>query len=463
MPIGAARAGFRMGRHKDAFNLVWEVPQKAWDLWQAQPDGYQAYLDKYPHTDVTSYAGRSGDVATGIQSAWDNDEVADLGQNNEYQLQTTCGDSTGLCGVVGENCTIYVNENDLGYAFSIGVPTGVFVGFNLDISENSTDDVAPIEATITDEFWAEDVGLIGQRNRYQGGNTNNVRPRQSWLVNLTDPNAEGFAENIYMGDGEVLYSNQDFSEHSQGIATDPPHEGYIVYKDAVVNEWVDNGIYLSYDVTDGGTGWYPGHGTLWDCDAKNNRGGCFRLGYNDLAVGGTVEATNTRDGVQSQPLVFDYSANVDNPTGAIGVEVLGNDYNAEAIVVRNHDYVTDAAVRMDRVVVDTNHENRPVRISKGTADTLEVEIKDVYWRDRYQGQTNSLLNIWSGDVFNPDGDMRLLSEDADEVELDVSGNLEIDGTSISSGTHTADELGLESPLGDDGTLPNPYFDYSVRT
>lgn len=458
--IGASMVGLGVGSGNakasssdDYLNLVDDVPETAMELWENKP----SVREEFDTLDASDYDDRSGDLSELIEEASAQNAIVDLGSGT-YEMSSTVTGDGDVAGVVGDgpdDATVYYRGTELEYLFNTrNQPSGVLEGVTFDISEtadgeNNTD-VGLLYGDFSEEFWAEDIVLRGQRHRHQDldgdGNYETVGGRFTFQVEMTQTDAEGFMHRCRFPDGGTDMHEEigDTIGHAIGPNADPNHEGVNVWKECYCSGFADNGFYVSNS---------PGRNVLWDCHAENNMSGNMRLSSNDYVVGGTSEINDIPDGRSGQCLTHDRGDNV----RVVGLECIGTDeYGAEAIQVRS-----DAEeIELDRVVLRTDESNRPVRFSAtGSEPRVEVNITDCYWHDEYP-EDNGLRTVLlrNADVTS-DADWRVLGEGRLEVQVNDDASLSHAGTSYSSGTHTADELGIEDPRQFDGGLPEFYFEY----
>ncbi|WP_152422645.1 hypothetical protein [Natrialba taiwanensis] len=455
-----------MQRKDEYLNLASEVPQQAMDLWNRQPDDYQA---AFPTEDVTSYAGRSGDLADAIETASENGAIANLGSNNEYELESMATAPGSHFGVIGDNCTIYFNRNDTPWMLQPNCDVGVVKGVTFDISEHSDSSSAVLGGNFNEEFWAEDVELVGERNK--GEDAGRI---YTWRPHMTNENAEGLVENLRMADGDYYSGSGTPPDGTRAIAVsaDPGHVGYLAYKDCHMENWTSSGYYMSCNPHDGPGGGGSGEALLWNCTAINNHRGNMRIGLNDKIVGGYIDLSDMPDGLQGQGVVCEYATgDANNPTEIIGLRSGGNDYAREAVVCRNFYYNRGdtAHVRYKKLVLEASGKQPPASIRPGTnppnnsdaelSDGVEAEFEDVYLYDDYPSDRyNGLLEIQNdADVFTEQ--FRALSEANPEVNVHSGGSFTYGGTTYGSGEYTAGQLGFDDPRTDYDGLPEFYFDY----
>lgn len=453
LPVGStqsALAGEASSSSSDYLNLADEVPDEAMDLWEDKPDVRQ----EFDTVDASDYDGRSGDLADLIEQASSQNAIVDLGSGT-YEMESTVTGDGDVVGVVGDGpgaATIYYQGTSLDYLFQIrNVSAGVMEGVTFDITEDAggnNTDVGLLDGQFDDEFWAEDVVFRGQRHRWQDlngdGNYTSVGGRFTFLVNMTQSDAEAFIHRCEFPDGgtDVTHETGSGVGHAIGPNADPPHEGLNVWKECYCSGFIDNGFYVSNS---------PGRNVLWDCHAEDNATGNMRISYNDYVVGGVSEVHDLPGDRLGQCLTHDRGDNVK----VVGLECrgTGDSYGAEVIQVR-----TEAEeLELDRVVVHTDGHNRPVRLSSdGSGPNVQIDITDCYWYDEADGIP--MVEILRADV-TADADWRVLSEGRDEITIDSSASLTYDGQTYSSGTYTASDLGMEDPRQFGGDLPDFYFDY----
>lgn len=431
-------------RTGDEHDLTADIPDAAYDLWQSKPDVREAY----DTVDADAYDGRSGDLAERIEAAADQDAIVDLGSGTYEITSSVRTDPDEVVGVVGDDATIYYTGTHLSYLVDLDyVPSVVVEGVTFDISETTDSgfesDVGIVHCQVTDEFWAEDVLVRGTRHRWQDvdgdGDLEAVGGRFTWRVDAAAPDATGFNHRVELPDGGTDEAESVGTVgHAIGPNADPPHEGLNVWKDCRAEGFMDNGFYVNNS---------PGRNVLWNCTARNNAAGNVRIGQDDYVVGGLAEITDLPGDRLGQCLTHDGGGNAT----VVGLECRATFYGSEAIQVRS----SAESLELDRVVLDVDHYRQPVRLSSSSGSDVQVSISDCYWYDGYGSSSGSpVVEIYGADVA-ADGDWRVLGESRAEIEVESSGSLTIAGEDVGTGTHTADELGLEDPR----PLPEFYFDY----
>lgn len=501
-----------------------DVPEEAWQLWQEKPDVREEYGTI--SAEERGYDGRSGDLAELIEEAASAGKLVELG-DAEYEMES--GVSTGraeqgasadatvylgwpdVVGVVGDGATIHYVGTEVDRLFNLHhVGVCAVQGVTFDISAETAaghdTDVAVLVGRFDDRFWAQDVTISGQRNRYQDlgreiereGIKEPVGSRHTWLVHMKEDGA-GLVENLRLPDGEVDHSeiaeqvaasNPDDPDECDGvyceldaadngvnysyyggsipIATDPHHDGLIVYKDCYVEGFTDNAFYMSYDPA--GDRAYDseedadvdpndidtGRAVLWGCHAANVRGGCMRIGNNDTIVGGTVRMDDPPGDRRGVGLVVDYGSE----SSVTGLECIGREYAAELVVVRNE--VADTT--LDRLVVDADHDLRVLRCSSALdADPPSVTLENCSILDRYSGpNSRATFLIRDAEVSADSDDLRIHAPYNDPVAIQAEssaghaydGTLTVDGETYDASSDL-DGLSLEDPR----PLPSYGFDY----
>lgn len=459
------------GPSDDGGEFVDDVPEEAWDLWQRKPaDFREEYRDDMIVAEDRGYDDRNDDLSKLIVEAAEEGSIVDLGTGTyEMEHGVTTGSEVGMrevsnpdiIGMVGDDATIHYVGTELEVLFDIArVPTGVFVGVTFDISERTPtgfdSDVGIITGLFTDEFWAEDVRLSGRRNRFQDldgdGTKESVGGIYAWKVHMTDPNAEGLVHRLELADGEVNHADiadPDKAEFAGTIpvATDPSHDGLIVYKDCHVERFTDNGFYMSYDPEPDETG----RAVLWDCYAADVRGGCMRISENDTIVGGKSEMHNPHENRDGKALDVDRGENI----SVIGLEIDATNFGAEAIQVRTK----AKELELDQVVLRTGadpNDSRPVRLSSGpdkdeNGEELapwdaEITVTDCHWYDESDTRSADIPAVEIRRANVTADNWNVLAEGTPEVYVHSSGSLTIDGETYGGEeTYTASELGMDDP------------------
>lgn len=447
----------------DGDNLVWAVPQDAWDVYTSKPDPRSRYSTV--SAEGGSYDNRGGDLAELIGDAAESNEIVDLGSGT-YEMSSTVSTGTydigfvvGAAGDGSGSATIYYSDTALSYLFNLGgVPNAVLEGVTVDITEDTgvgdgIPDVGIINASISDEFWADDVVQRGARKRWQDMDGDGVADDivggyYSWKVNLTESDAIGLHRGIDLSDGLIYEPDADSqgNHHRQGIpfSVESPSYGLNVFWKCLVSDWANNGFYCYNDNT-------TGRNVLVGCEATNTSASAMRLGPNDEIVGGEI----TEIDPQGDWATFGLRHEGGSDVSVTGLRVNISDDQTRAVTV--HGDAPDFT--SDRLVLDVSGAGSvtPVRFE---ASGLSVDAVDSYW---YDSSTSSrvFVEINDADVVTDDK-WRVLSDNNDEVTVASGSTLTIDGTEYGAGTYTSSELGLESPLDDSGNLPEYYIDESAR-
>lgn len=458
---GRGNTGSPGGRYTEE-----DVPDEALDLRREKPD-FRA-SNEY---DVITPADRSyEDLSDLIVQAADEGAIVDLGSGTyemERGVSTGYGDymrhvsNPDIVGVIGDGATIEYVGTYLDRLFNIHrVPVGVLEDVTFDITGTTSSghdtDVGVITGNFTDEFWAKDVTLRGERNRFQdfgnGRKAGRVGNLYTWRIQMLDPDATAYVENLNLPDGEV--NHHDIARPEQGefrgsipVCTDGPHDGLIVYKDCHVEGFCDNGFYTAYSPQKS----RGGKAVLWDCYAANVRGGCMRPGPNDTIVGGKTEMHDPPTGRRGKGLDVDQGFN----TTVIGLTIHGTDFGwiwddgerkgTNSIQVRSN----TESLELDRVVLHVEDEiSGTVRLSSTSSNSDEITVKDCYWYDEASGRSNPAVVIYGIDIDATDWHVR--SEDHTEVQVKHSAVLKTDIRDVGSGTYTASDLGMEDPRSFEG-------------
>ena len=172
--------------------------------------------------------------------------------------------------------TLQVRDHSVNVAFELGSwaddnpPQHVVLqDFDLDIADQSERDAGFITAHVG-RCLIDNVELVGSRWRHgpEGGG------RYTCLINTRDPEMLSMVRNLSFPDGEIADSSEPSVGHSIGFSADPPHEGINLWQQCYVEDYVDNGFYVSN--SDGEN--LIVHGTAVNCG-----NGTLRIGADDEA------------------------------------------------------------------------------------------------------------------------------------------------------------------------------------
>ncbi|AGB38747.1 hypothetical protein [Natronococcus occultus] len=172
--------------------------------------------------------------------------------------------------------TLQIRNHDVDIAFELGLwgddnpPQHVVLqDLDVDIADEPERDAGLITAHVG-RCLIDNVELVGQRWRHgpQGGG------RYTCLINTRDPAMLSLVRNLSFPDGEIADSSEPSVGHSIGFSADPPHEGINVWQQCYVEDYVDNGFYVSNSVGEN----LIVHGTAVNCG-----NGTLRLGAADEA------------------------------------------------------------------------------------------------------------------------------------------------------------------------------------
>lgn len=411
----------------ESINLAGDVPNEAIDVYESKPAVRQAY----DTVDASNYVDRSGDLANLIEDAASQNAIVDLG-TGEYEMTSKVSVSSGTVGFVADgsgSCSIHYTGTNLDYLFEIRDAANVILeGATFDIRENSSTDVGVGKFDYTNEMWADDVVLRGQRDRAtaNGG-------IYTFLVRATSSGAAGLINACEFPDGGTNHApGIDTTAHEIGPNSDPGHTGLNVWRRCYAEGFMNNGFYVS-NTPEGG------RNVLWNCTARNNASGGMRVGENDVIVGGLTEVTDLPDDRLGQPLVVDTGGNIN----IVGLQIYGagNSYGAEGIAIRQK----AGAVNLDRVSLHVTGQRRATRFDAGN----QVTIDGGWFLDESRSGQEAIY-IPSSSV-QMTGDTNV-SEAA--VHVGSGGSFTLDGEPYGTGEYSASELGLGSPE----PLPTFHFD-----
>ncbi|GAB7019923.1 hypothetical protein [Halostagnicola bangensis] len=442
----------------DYYDLTADVPDDAWDLWQAKPD----VREEFETVDASNYDGRNGNLSNRIEEAADQNAIVDLG-SGIYEMESTVSVHSGTVGIVGDGARIYYVGADDGveWLFETTPDYLVMEGVTFDISEDpgnglSTDVGILSSNGIGSRAWLEDVRLDGSRHRQQiiDGELETVGGWGTFLVQAAD-GATAFIHRCEFPDGGTSmmgeHPDADTHDHAYGPNADPAHDGLNVWKECVAEGFHSNAFYVHSNDE-------AGRNVLWDCTARNNGRGNMRISHNDQIIGGVTEVTDRPDGEETQngtPFVVNAGDNM----SVIGLEIIadGPDWGNEVIQIRTE---ADEIAFEKTVVHIRGGSNRPIRTGTPDAD-VDVTFEDCCILD--EGSNNNTFWISSryendSDVYFED-DVRVASDNGNEFNIGSVGTLHHDGDTYSDTTVSAADLGLESPVDDDGNLPAFSFEY----
>ncbi|MGQ3722519.1 hypothetical protein [Natrialba aegyptia] len=420
----------------DYYNLVDEVPNRAYNLWKESYDDIREDVDATV-VSADDYDGRNGDLADLIESASNNGEIVDLGSGT-YEMHSSIDSTGSMVAIAGDGATIYAVGDQSEYSSSIIFPLGgedriLMQGFNVDISEGPDLALITTYGAIQEEGFFEDISFFGQRTRTQDGGFNNTVAIDS------ASGVETLIHRLEMPDGGLEGDGE--KDEAIGISVEG-HEGYNVWKDCYAEQWESNGFYLD-----------AGENVVWNCHAKDNARGNIRISDGDVVVGGTAEVTSERDSQLAQPFVHQ-----DGEASVTGLEIIvdGDSWGNAAVQLRSDQIHCE----FEKLVVHIRGGSElPVRIDSTVNGEGSATFRDCYIYD--EGSQDHTFHVpWANDGYcYLEEDVRVDSTMGDEFSIGSSGELHYEGEQYSSTTLSADDLGLESPLVDDGSLPSFYFDY----
>lgn len=424
------------------YDLTPEIPQQAHDIMADHPDDP---LSEWNHITADGY-DRSDDLTPLIDEAASNNELLEL-PPGEYEMDSRAAHLSGIGGIVGagsDDTRIYfvgtVSDNDA--LFHWRGTDIVFHDLTVDISEDPSGDVSSdagfMKLRASNAAWLDDVVFEGQRARHQiiDGSLETVGDRFTFQIEAGESNATVHVRNCHLPDGGTDMQEEYGSTvgHAIGPNADPPHVGYSVWERCSCSGFQDNGFYM------GNTP--DGVNVLIDCEAINNSASNFRPGNNDLVIGGYSEQTDTPAGRHGTCCEVDSPSDASGPAETTNATIIGlemyareDHYGNEAIQLRQN--IGD--VVFDRCTLDVDGVNRLVRAD---SDGLgEPHFQDCFFWLR--GTSGAAFRVENSDTTADN--LRILHEDGDEVDVRSSGTFELDGTSYSTGTYTASELGMSDP------------------
>ncbi|MDG5762055.1 hypothetical protein QA600_22330 [Natronococcus sp. A-GB1] len=193
--------------------------------------------------------------------------------NTEFQLS----DPIEYLEIRGDpRATLEVRDHSVDVAFELGTwaddnpPQHVALrNLDVDIADEPERDAGLITAHVG-RCLIDNVELVGERWRHgpAGGG------RYTCLINTRDPDAFSMIRNLSFPDGEIADSDEPSVGHSIGFSADPPHEGITLWQQCYVEEYVDNGFYVSNSV---------GENLVVRGAAVNCGNGTLRIGADDEA------------------------------------------------------------------------------------------------------------------------------------------------------------------------------------
>ncbi|MFU8868905.1 hypothetical protein [Natronococcus sp.] len=172
--------------------------------------------------------------------------------------------------------TLQIRDHDVDTVFELGSwadddpPQHVVLqSVDIDIDDESERDAGLVSAHVG-RCYIDNVELVGQRWRHgpYGGN------RYTSLINTRDGATLSMVRNLSLPDGEVADASEPSVGHSIGLSADPPHEGITVWHQCYVEDYIDNGFYVSNS---------PGENLVVHGTAVNCGNGTLRIGATDEA------------------------------------------------------------------------------------------------------------------------------------------------------------------------------------
>ncbi|ELY94036.1 hypothetical protein C482_18979 [Natrialba chahannaoensis JCM 10990] len=415
------------------------------DLWTSQPDDAR---NEWSSEDVTDYAGRSGDLANAVNATASN-AIADLGTGNTYEVSSSI-DTDSIVGLAGEDCTIVVNMEGIVLPMGgSGNDVVALQGVTFDLSETVDASILTTYGAVQDHLFVKDVTIEGKRGRQ----VNDGGQSHTFLVQV-GPQGEAFVENFTATDGSTEVSGQDRG-YAIGAGADPRHEGYAVWKDCDVRQFMGNGYYMQNA---------PGTSVLWNCKAVNNALTNMRLGADDIVIGGRAEVNSD----------YPYTEQVGTLLGGNGDQwgdVVGLTLVAEG------DMWGSAGIRTwtggSPGGEGGSIRNSTFHIRSGSAPAFRIhsdrnpnlELEDVMILDE-SGSSNTFdIADWVEDRSNAPGTVTLnggVQIDANTgttFQIGDNGTLTVpDGTDYTDTDLDAADIGVDATL-TESDFPNYYFDY----
>lgn len=444
-----------MSYSADYLDISEYIPQEALDIQAEKPDIRTAFSTISAADE--GYGNRSGDLANLIEQAAANNQIVDLGSGT-YEMESGVNVSSGTVGVVGDSsstCTVYYNGTDVGYLFDVrGPSTYVNEGVTYDITEpapNGLDtDVGLTSAEVTNRVWCEDIELRGQRHYLQDydGDGRVESPsasrRFTFLIEMTTYSGRSYLHNCRFPDGgtdEAWRSYVGTVGHAIGPNADPSHIGINTWHQCHAEGFMDNGFYVNHS---------PGRNILWDCTARNNAAGNFRLGDEDYVVGGYAEITNLPNERLGQCLGLTGGANIT----VIGLECYANSSSVgdSMIQIRNSDAGDTVDAHLEKVVGHFVNGNAAIRQSG-----YNTHFEDCYIYDENTSGTSTLRGLYGGSSATG-ANLHIRNENGSELYMQNSTDtFTYGGTTYSGGSWSASTVGFDDPL------PLPDFGFGDTT
>ncbi|WP_254522885.1 hypothetical protein [Natrinema caseinilyticum] len=468
------------GTTKPESNDYYDLTDEAWNLWQSKPDfradGEFRDSRAYDIWDASSYDGRSGDLAERIVQASQNDAIVDLG-NGTYEMESmvTNSDIGDIVGIIGDGARIhYVGVNPSVHTLIHASPEYlVLEGVTFDITEDAgeySSDVAIVQTFgIGQEAWCEDVKLEGARHRQQDLYSNpdsdkdgpvleNVGGEATFKIQMAE-GGTGFVHRCEFPDGGTdmtWHSDGDTHDHAYGPNADPKHRGFNVWKDCVAKNFEANAFYVLSDTE-------PGRNILWNCTAVDNARGGMRISHHDKIIGGRTEVSGRTSGQLGTPLVSDYGWDME----VVGLEIIGAGDGWGADLVQLRTSCQEITFRKC-VIHGKNGSNRPIRVD--STENVAATFEEMYIYDEGSNAHTFLIGREFPDWHNPgtvylENDVRVASDNGTEFFIDhitpegIWPELHHNGNTYRDTAVSASELGLASPLDENGNLPEFYFGY----
>lgn len=421
-----------------------EIPPIATNLRRNYPP-----RDSWDTIDDGGTNGRSGDLLPRLRFARDNNQVVSLVPGGSYDMSDGINyRAVSEAGVVcdpSNPATIYFDgvTDSLFQSHGGGADTFVIEGVNIVFeNEGLGTDAALVSGVFGREVWSKGVSLNSKRDQ-DGRSTQTL----TFSPFIDDPSGTGYVENLSMMQGDVIRPENDSSEHTTAVSTDPAHNGTIVYWGAEIANFGAAGYYMANAPN--------GRAIMVDCYGLDCGGSIFRMGSNDAVVGGTAEQYNGPIEMREGP-GHCLSAYYGPPEKFVGVTCRGNLYGNTMVWARS-DLNGTPSTFLDRCVfhVDGNNASPLLRLQDGAEWTL----KDCYFYDEsaarssLAGQTDISAHIHDGTI-TADSTWHYRAPNNDAIKLQSGGTIDLAGQTWTG----PDNVGISTDLGlpDPTPLPDPY-------
>ena len=432
------------------WNITPEIPDLAVSLRTNYPP-----RDSWDGIDDGGLNGRSGDLLPHLELARDNDQVVSLEPGGSYDqsdgLDIYDAAETGIVCDPSNPATIYFDgvTDSLYRSHLGGCDTFVLEGVNIVFENEGSTDAALVTGTFEREFWSKGVSLNSRRDQ-------NGRPTQTLTFSpfIADPSGTGYVQDLSMMEGDIIRPENDGSDHTTAVATDPNHNGTITYWGVEIAGFGGAGYYMA-NCPDG-------RAILVDCYGRDNGGSIFRMGSNDAVIGGTAEQHNGPIDMRDGP-GHCLSAYYGPPQKFVGVTCRGDLYG-NAMALARDDRNGAPSTLLDRCVfhVDGDESSPVFRLQDGA----EWELRDCHVLDEssarssFSGQADITSRVMDGTITS-DSTWHYSAPNNPDIRLDDSGaRIDHEGTLWTGYAN----VGIKGDLAlADATtpLPEPYIDESL--